>query len=116
MTEPIGPALARARLSGYLRTLREDQPAANVARAMHWSVSKLNRIENNKVTIQPVEVEALIHLYGVTDPDEIERLVGLSVASRRRMWWRDEHDNLEEDFLNYIAFENDAAEIFGYHG
>jgi transcriptional regulator with XRE-family HTH domain len=115
MAERVGPALARMRLSTHLRELREERPAADVARAMHWSVSKLNRIENNKVTIQPVEVEALIHLYGVTDSHEVERLVGLSVASRRRMWWRDEHEHLDEDFLNYIAFENDAAEIFGYH-
>ena len=115
MAERVGPALARMRLSTQLRELREERPAADVARTMHWSVSKLNRIENNKVTIQPVEVEALLHLYGVTDPAEVERLVGLSVASRRRMWWRDEHEHLDEDFLNYIAFENDAAEIFGYY-
>jgi hypothetical protein len=115
MTERVGPALARMRLSTHLRELRDERPAADVARAMHWSVSKLNRIENNKVTIQPVEVEALIHHYGVTDPAEVERLVGLSVASRRRLWWRDEHEHLDEDFLSYIAFENDAAEIFGYH-
>src|SRR3954452_20372122 len=114
MTEPIGPALARARLSGYLRTLREDQPAANVARAMHWSLSKLNRIENKKVTIQPLEVEALARHYGVNDQDEIRRLVELSVASRRRMWWRDEHEKLDEDYLTFIAFENDASHLYGY--
>lgn len=115
MVERVGPALARIRLSTHLRDLREERPAADVARAMHWSVSKLNRIENNKVTIQPVEVEALLHHYGITDPAEVGRLIGLSVASRRRMWWRDEHEHLDEDFLNYIAFENDAALIFGYY-
>ena len=115
MAARVGPALARMRLSTQLRELREDRPAAEVARAMHWSLSKLNRIENNKVTIQPVEVEALAHHYGMTDPAEVDRLVTLSVASRRRMWWRDEHEYLDEDFLNYIAFENDATEIFGYY-
>lgn len=31
MTEPVGPALARSRLSTYLRNLRGDWPAAEVA-------------------------------------------------------------------------------------
>src|SRR6187401_2329887 len=113
MSEPIGPAIARVRLSTHLRLLRDDRPAAEVARAMHWSLSKLNRIENNKVTIQPIEVEALAHYYGLSNPAEVGRLVELSVASRRRMWWRDEHEHLEEDFLNFIAFENDASHIYG---
>jgi len=114
MTERVGPALARMRLSNQLREMRGDRPAAEVARAMHWSLSKLNRIENNKVTIQPIEVEALAHHYGVADPAGISRLVELSVASRRRMWWRDEHEHLDEDFLNFIAFENDASHLYGY--
>jgi hypothetical protein len=114
MAERVGPALARMRLSNQLREMRHDRPAAEVARAMHWSLSKLNRIENNKVTIQPIEVEALAHHYGVADPAEVSRLVELSVASRRRMWWRDEHEHLDEDFLNFIAFENDASHLYGY--
>jgi hypothetical protein len=112
MTEPVGPALARMRLSKYLSSLRGDAPAADVARAMHWSLSKLNRVENNKVTIQPIEVQALAAHYGVDDAAEVERLVGLSLASRQRMWWRDEH--FAEEFTNFIAFENDATNLLGY--
>jgi Domain of unknown function (DUF5753)/Helix-turn-helix domain len=112
VTEPVGPALARIRLSSHLRALRNERPAADVARAMHWSLSKLNRIENSKVTIQPVEVQALVAHYGVDDRAEVDRLIGLSLASRQRMWWRDQH--LPEDFLNFIAFENDAAHVYGY--
>src|SRR5690349_24063418 len=114
MTERVGPALARMRLSNQLREMRDDRPAAEVARAMHWSLSKLNRIENNKVTIQPVEVEALARHYGVRDQAEIDHLVQLSVASRQRMWWRDETEHLQEEFLSFIAFENDASHLYGY--
>ncbi|GAA0457396.1 transcriptional regulator [Actinoplanes capillaceus] len=107
-----GPAIARALLSKDLRTLRDDRPASDVARAMHWSLSKLNRIENGKVTIGPVEVEALARHYGVDDAEELRRLVRLSVTSRQRMWWRDEH--FAEDFTNFIAFEHDASHLYGY--
>jgi len=113
VTDAPGPALARLRLATHLRTLRDERPAADVARAMHWSLSKLNRIENNKVTIQPVEVRALAQHYGVRDEAEVERLVQLSLASRQRMWWREEHQ-LDDDYLNFIAFENDASHIYGY--
>jgi uncharacterized protein DUF5753/helix-turn-helix protein len=115
MTEPEpGPALARIRLSTQLRALREEKPAADVARALRWSPSKLNRIENNKVTISPVEVEALARHYGVRGQADLDQLIQLSVASRQRMWWRREHENFEEDFLNFIAFENDASRLYGY--
>ncbi|MEV0900260.1 helix-turn-helix transcriptional regulator [Actinoplanes sp. NPDC049802] len=107
-----GPAIARALLSKDLRMLRDYRPAADVARAMHWSLSKLNRIENGKVTVGPVEVEALARHYGVDDPEELRRLVRLSVNSRQRMWWRDEH--FAEDFTNFIAFEHDASHLYGY--
>lgn len=113
MTDPNpGPAIARALLSKDLRTLRDERPAAAVAKAMHWSLSKLNRIENGKVTIQPVETEALARFYGVAADGELRRLVRLSVASRQRMWWRDEH--FDEDFTNFIAFEHDASHLYGY--
>ncbi|WP_430782009.1 helix-turn-helix domain-containing protein [Actinoplanes sp. G11-F43] len=113
MTDPNpGPAIARALLSKDLRTLRDESPAAAVAKAMHWSLSKLNRIENGKVTIQPVEVEALARHYGVADDGELRRLIQLSVASRQRMWWRDEH--FDEDFTNYIAFQHDASHLYSY--
>jgi hypothetical protein len=92
--------------------MRVEMSAAEVARVMHWSLSKLNRIENNKVTIQPVEVEALARLYGVSDDDERQRLIELSVISRQRMWWREER--LNENLLNFVAFENDATELCGY--
>jgi Domain of unknown function (DUF5753)/Helix-turn-helix domain len=118
MTELVGPALARMRLSAQLRGLRGESPAAEVARAMHWSLSKLNRVENNKVTIQPLEVQALARHYGVDDAAEVDRLVELSVASRQRMWWRDEHfdENYtsDEDYTNFIALENDATHLHGY--
>jgi transcriptional regulator with XRE-family HTH domain len=115
MTEPVGPALARQRLYLHLHSLREELhlPAADVAKQMHWSPSKLNRIENGKVTIQPLEVKAVLEHYGVTDQDEIDRWVQLSIASRQRMWWRDE--KFDEDYLTFVAFENDASHLYGYH-
>jgi uncharacterized protein DUF5753/helix-turn-helix protein len=112
VSRPYGPTLARLRLSSQLRSLRGERPAAGVAKAMHWSLSKLNRIENGKVTIQPIEVQALARHFGVTDPDEVELLVQLSITSRQRSWWRDK--DLPEDFLTFVSLESDASEMWGF--
>src|SRR3954469_24241941 len=86
----VGPAIARERLRLRLRELRDETGMSpqEVCRAMSWkSLSKLNRIENGVVTIQPVEVQVLLHVYGVTDEAEIEDLKQLAATSRERKWW-----------------------------
>jgi len=114
MTEPVGPAIARLRLHTYLRERREAQghTASAVARKMRWSQSKLNRIENGVVTIQPIEVKALLEFYDVQDPAEVERLMDLSEISRERRWWREE--KLSQEFKDFVAFESEASGLYGY--
>jgi transcriptional regulator with XRE-family HTH domain len=114
MIEPVGPAIARQRLHLYLRERREtlELAASAVAKKMRWSASKLNRIENGVVTIQPIEVKALLEVYGVQDPVEVERLMDLSEISRERRWWREE--KLSQEFKDFVAFESEASGLYGY--
>lgn len=56
----------------FLRTLikvRTDTGLSQsaVARRLHWSINKVNRIENNQSSVSYTDVLALIHLYNVTD-------------------------------------------------
>jgi transcriptional regulator with XRE-family HTH domain len=114
MTEPVGPAIARQRIHHRLRQLREelDLPAQTVADAMRWSLSKLNRIENGKVTIEPIAVKVLLEYYGVKDPGEIDTLMNLSETSRERTWWRERA--LSDEFKDFVAYENEASRLFAY--
>jgi transcriptional regulator with XRE-family HTH domain len=114
MIEPVGPAIARQRIHQRLRMLREelDLPAQTVADAMRWSLSKLNRIENGKVTIEPIAVKALLEYYGVDDPGEIDTLMDLSETSRERTWWRDRA--LSDEFKDFVAYENEASHLYAY--
>ena len=116
MTEPVGPAIARQRIHHRLRQLREERglPAQTVADAMRWSLSKLNRIENGKVTIEPIAVKVLLEFYGVDDPGEIDTLMNLSETSRERTWWRDRA--LSEEFREFVAYESEASGLFAYQG
>lgn len=80
---------------------------------MSWkSLSKLNRIENGVVTIQPIEAQVLLEVYGVTDREEIETLKHLAAISRERMWWS-KHSTSPE-YKEFIAFENEASHLYAY--
>jgi hypothetical protein len=119
MTDPIevGPAIARERLRVHLKELRDESGMSpdDVRRAMSWkSLSKLNRIENGVVTIQPVEAQVLLQVYGVTDQAEIARLKRLAAISRERMWWS-KHALPSQEFKDFVAFENEASHLYAYH-
>lgn len=113
-TEPpmeVGPTIARHLVRQRLRQLRESSELspATVAELTGWSLSKLNRIESGDVTVQPLEVRALLRFYGIEDKDLVDTLARLSQASRTRQWYS--RYRLAGDFQRFVAFENEAAVI-----
>jgi transcriptional regulator with XRE-family HTH domain len=82
------PEVRRRRLKG---TLRNDREAAGLtqkdaADALDWHVSKIIRIEQGTVGITPVDLRALLGVYGITDEHQIETLVDLARGSRKQSW------------------------------
>lgn len=82
----------------------------DAATGLDWSPSKLIRIENGSVGITPVDLRALLGLYGVTDNDRIESLVEMARASRRS-GWGEYKDVLSREFLIYLENEASASAI-----
>ncbi|WP_306213166.1 helix-turn-helix domain-containing protein [Actinoplanes sp. RD1] len=111
MTVAAGPAVARERLRRRLRELRERSGLSSqeVARSMDWSGSKLSRIEKGDVTVQPLEVRALLALYRVSDDAEVLTLTGLARRSRTRQWYS--RYRLGGDYQRYVAYESEARRI-----
>lgn len=117
MTEPqsrgpaVGPAVARELVRSRLKELREasELSPAEVAEHTGWSISKLNRIEKGEVTVQPLELRALLTYYGIEDEDQLTALARLSRASRTRQWYS--KHRLEGPFQRFVAYENEAAVI-----
>lgn len=111
MAQQIGPSVARERLRHRLRELRESsgRSIGEVAAAMDWSQSKLSRIEKGDVTVQPLEVRALLNLYGVKDESGVQTLTGLARRSRTRQWYS--KHRLNGDYQKFVAFEYEAARI-----
>jgi transcriptional regulator with XRE-family HTH domain len=107
----VGPTVARELVRLRLKELREasELSPATVAAHTGWSISKLSRIEKGEVTVQPLEVRALLSYYGVDDEDEVAALARLSQASRARQWYS--KHRLAGDFQRFVAYENEAATI-----
>ena len=107
----VGPTVARELVRARLKELREasELSPAEVAAHTGWSISKLSRIEKGEVTVQPLEVRALLSYYGVADEDEVAALARLSRASRARQWYS--RHRLAGDFQRFVAYEDEATTI-----
>ncbi|MFI7543331.1 helix-turn-helix domain-containing protein [Actinoplanes sp. NPDC049599] len=114
MSDQVRQAVARERLRARLVGLRKQSGLSpgTVTRRTHWSTSKLHRIETGAVTVQPVDLEALLQMYGVRDRDEVAELIDLALVSRRRQWWSSYR--LDPEYREFVAYESEASRITVY--
>lgn len=114
-TTTVSPAAARRRLRLALRKAREASrlTQGEVAEALEWSISKVNRIENGEVTISATDLRALIALFGITDLDAIADMTRDARTARTRGWWDDVRfrNHLTTATLDLIQFEGQATAI-----
>jgi transcriptional regulator with XRE-family HTH domain len=110
------PTVLRRRLGQELRNMRRSKAltAAQVAKALSWSESKVSRIESGKSPLADQDAKLLLGEYGVGDPDEIRQFITLARKSRQNGWWHSFGDALPEWFKPYLGFEADAASIWTY--
>ena len=113
MPSPHGPVIGRRRLRGALRRAREGVGLTQeqVVAAMDWSLSKLIRIEAGTVSVSTNDTKALLNLYQLTDPAQVDEFVELARLSRRRTWWSRYRDTLPAGYLSYLGLEAEAATI-----
>ncbi len=109
------PEVMRRRLRVALRKARDkkDLTQRNAAEALDWSVSKVIRIEQGAVAITPVDLRALLQVYGVTDQGLVEELVGLARESKRPSWER-YRDVYAPASLGFFGHEAAAKTIKSY--
>jgi len=109
-----GPVVQSALLRSEIVRLRKDRQITQeqAAAALDWSPSKLIRVEGGRSPITRVDLEALLTLYGVSSPQERERLVSLNRSASERGWW-DAYKNygLDQTYLNYVGYEAGASVI-----
>jgi transcriptional regulator with XRE-family HTH domain len=110
------PLIQRRRLRGGLRQARQDSgfTQEQVAAAMDWSLSKVIRIENGATGISTNDLRALLSLYQITDPAQVQDLIDLARSARERSWWSTYKDAASPDFLRYIELEASASAVRTY--
>ena len=111
--DSASPLMHRRRLRNELRAARLEKGLTQeqVATAMEWSLSKMNRIEKAKTGISANDLKALLPLYGITAKDRTEELLALARASRQTPWWRGYGDVAPSTLLELIDYENAATSI-----
>jgi transcriptional regulator with XRE-family HTH domain len=112
------PAVARRRLRLTLRRAREAKSLTQgqVAEALDWSLSKVNRIEGGDVTVSSTDLRALLGLLGITDDAWVDQLLEDARASRRRGWLDEPkyREHLNPATMQMLQFEAGATGIRGF--
>ncbi|GGN93950.1 transcriptional regulator [Actinoplanes lobatus] len=111
MARPIGPTIPRWQLGEQLSQLRSaagksQQDAAN---RLGCSVSKIQKIEAGEVGTKPVELEALLALYGTPDPLR-DQLMELRTLGAQRGWWS-KYGAVPAPFATFLGLESAATKI-----
>jgi len=116
MASDLGPVVQRALLSSELLRLRREAKKTQdeVAKALDWSVSKVLRIEGGTVGTSTTDLQAMLRLYGVTDPETTERMIQLAKGTRVRGWWAS-YPIEDQQFRTYLGYEAGASYIRVFH-
>lgn len=116
MPNDQGPVVMSALLRNELIRLRKDSGLTQeqVAQRLDWSPSKLIRVEGGRSSITKVDLDALLHMYGITSESQRERLQALNRGARERAWWADYRDEIIPEYLEYVGYEAGAAFIRQY--
>jgi transcriptional regulator with XRE-family HTH domain len=110
MTATTDSATLRRRLRVELKKLRTaaDKTQREVAEALDWSPSKIIRIENGAVAVQPTDLRALLDQYGVKDRRQVEEMVQMARGSKKQPWTQFK-DILSPETVQYLGYTTSAS-------
>ncbi len=100
------PSARERRLARELRLLRElaQVHGKEVADQLGWSAAKVSRIETGRTGISTDDLERLLELYRVPDPNSTY-LRRLAPSARPKGWWDSYADTLSAGYANLIRLE-----------
>jgi transcriptional regulator with XRE-family HTH domain len=103
---------AKRALAAELRRMREisGMSGDEVAGRLHWSPSKISRIETNRTGVKGPDLNRLLDVY---DVDEAHRgqLSNLANEPDRRGWWNAYSESIGPEYTAYISLEDHAAQL-----
>ncbi|GAB2664854.1 helix-turn-helix domain-containing protein [Nocardia goodfellowii] len=108
-----GPTALRIAIGGQLRKLREECDITREAAGEHirGSHAKISRLELGRHAFKERDITDLLTLYGVSDPDQRERLLDLVRKANHPGWWHTYGDLFPPWFETYLGLEGAASSI-----
>lgn len=112
MTDNPHPSVRSRQVSALLRRLREDRglSAAEVAKALGMSPSKISRMETGNRGLRADDVAAMLGHYKVPE-HERARILDQVRKSEERGWWESQGLGLPQLWQALINFESRATRI-----
>ncbi|GLZ00568.1 helix-turn-helix transcriptional regulator [Actinoplanes sp. NBRC 103695] len=103
------PAVSRWRVRHALRQARDAKglTQTEVAVAMEWSLSKVQRIELGEVNVSATDLRSVLDLLDITDPAMVGELLEEARMSRRERWVVDPdlREHLTVNSVQLLQFE-----------
>lgn len=114
----MGQTIRSRRLGSDLRQLRRKATltAEAVAEELGFSQAKISRIESGAVRVSRTDLKAMLTLYGVSDPAEVDNFVLAAKEARTQGWWLAYEDALPREYRDFIALEAAASSIRTFEG
>jgi transcriptional regulator with XRE-family HTH domain len=105
-------AALRRRLTAELRRRRAEAKLTQrqVAERLDWSPSKVIRIEQGTVRVGVTDLQALLHLYGVSDDDAIAELTAMARESKK-LPFAEYREVFPNEAIRYFQYEANASII-----
>ncbi len=83
---------------------------------MSFSDTKLQRVETGLQDLRSAgDLRKLLDRYGVTDEEEVDRLVATQRGAASQEWWTDHNGYLSSGMPRFLGIEAAAQEIRAYH-
>ncbi|MFW5417203.1 helix-turn-helix domain-containing protein [Nocardiopsis sp. CNT-189] len=117
MRDPHSPTLRLRRLAAELKQGREKQKltVAQAGKALGWTASKISKIETTETRrIVPADLDRLMDLYEITDPQKREAMQALARDAKQRGWWTKYREVFGDQALP--DFEAEASVIRSFEG
>lgn len=110
MAESSDPNFRSAVLAAELRKLRDDAKLTSmtVAAQLDWNQTKISRIENAKMIVDPEDVRRLLELYGTDTATRAALLELARDAKNKHGWWASYGDPYAG---RYVEMEDAATQI-----
>ncbi|WP_147267788.1 helix-turn-helix domain-containing protein [Spongiactinospora rosea] len=110
------PTVRLRRLASELRRLRKASGLTNeaVAETLGVAQSWVSRAESGRRRIRPIDLRALLDVYGVQGPQR-EELLLLGRQASQKGWWHTYGDAIPERLQIYVGLEAEATQIRAYY-